>query len=298
MNTDYYVDATNGNDNNSGTITLPWQTLNKVNNFNFGEGDQILFKRGEVWNESLTIPSSGTALNPITFGAYDTGDLPIFNGTTTVSWNTPPSGNVYNATWANGDPGMLEYKDAPKPPIVTLNWSSSKVVSIQPGAVLIQKKDGYAYCNFWVTSATVTTVSGITFFRDSTAHWIANVTDSIELRQVEDGKEAKYRLTLDQGMHVDPGSLQKNGDWYWDSNTLYLYSDTDPTSIVRISDLVTGIYAENKQYLTIQDIAVQGFQDTGVHLDNTNNSIVQRMQVKNIDAKVSAPSHKPGILLH
>jgi hypothetical protein len=44
----YYVDATNGNDRNSGTSELtPWKTIAKVNDPRFDPGNQILFKRGE-----------------------------------------------------------------------------------------------------------------------------------------------------------------------------------------------------------------------------------------------------------
>jgi hypothetical protein len=44
----YYVDATNGNDLNSGTSELtPWKTIAKGNASRFYPGDQILFKRGE-----------------------------------------------------------------------------------------------------------------------------------------------------------------------------------------------------------------------------------------------------------
>ena len=44
----YYVDGSNGNDNNSGlSPDQAWQTINKVNNFSFQSGDSICFKRNE-----------------------------------------------------------------------------------------------------------------------------------------------------------------------------------------------------------------------------------------------------------
>jgi len=74
----YYVDATNGNDSNSGTSqSTPWKAISKVNNSNFQPGDFILFKRGEIWRERLKVPSSGSLVNPITFGAYGLGNKPI-----------------------------------------------------------------------------------------------------------------------------------------------------------------------------------------------------------------------------
>src|SRR5690606_1495697 len=78
---DYYVDATGGNDNNTGTsINSPWKTISKVNSFQFGAGSTIHFKRGEHWRETLTVDRSGTENNPITFTNYGSGHLPIIYG--------------------------------------------------------------------------------------------------------------------------------------------------------------------------------------------------------------------------
>ena len=85
----YYVDATNGNDSNPGTSqAAPWKTISKVNNSRFQPGNFILFKRGGTWREQLTVPSSGSEGNPITFGTYGRGDLPIISGADliTSSW--------------------------------------------------------------------------------------------------------------------------------------------------------------------------------------------------------------------
>ena len=79
--TNYYVDATNGNDSNPGTSeAAPWKKIAKVNSSHFQPGDFILFKRGETCREQLTVPTSGTSGNPITFTSYGTGDDPIISG--------------------------------------------------------------------------------------------------------------------------------------------------------------------------------------------------------------------------
>ncbi len=82
--TTYYVDATNGNDNNSGlSPSQAWQTINKVNNFNYQPGDTISFKRGETFTGyTLTPPStpSGTNNCYLVFNAYGNGALPVIDG--------------------------------------------------------------------------------------------------------------------------------------------------------------------------------------------------------------------------
>ena len=70
--TTYYVDATAGSDSNTGTsIDKPWQTLAKVSATTLNPGDQVLLKRGSVWNETLTLASAGTVSNPIVIDAYN-----------------------------------------------------------------------------------------------------------------------------------------------------------------------------------------------------------------------------------
>ncbi len=83
----YYV-STSGSDSNAGTSTAaPWKTISKVNSkvSTFQPGDNILFKRGDVFTGSQSGQGvlnwenkSGTAAAPITISNYGTGVLPVF----------------------------------------------------------------------------------------------------------------------------------------------------------------------------------------------------------------------------
>ena len=76
----YYVSPA-GNDSNNGTSQASaWKTLAKINNTALQPGDTVLFKRGAIWRESLTVKTSGAAGKPITFDAYGTGNKPVFYG--------------------------------------------------------------------------------------------------------------------------------------------------------------------------------------------------------------------------
>ena len=75
---DYYVDAINGNDNNSGTsLSQPWRSILKICYATFAPGDNIYFKRGCIWRNQLSIPNMGAQGTPITFSAYGSGDKPV-----------------------------------------------------------------------------------------------------------------------------------------------------------------------------------------------------------------------------
>ena len=98
--TTYYVDATNGIDNNNGLSPVTaWKTIAQVNSYSFSPGDSILFKKGETWRETLTIPSSGSSASIITFSAYGTGAAPIISGSDliTAGWSQE-STNIWKST--------------------------------------------------------------------------------------------------------------------------------------------------------------------------------------------------------
>ena len=84
----YYVDncVTVGSDSNNGTSTsTPWLTVAKVNAGSFSAGDSVLFQKSCTWRETLTVPTSGSSGNQITFGSYGTGALPVISGANALS---------------------------------------------------------------------------------------------------------------------------------------------------------------------------------------------------------------------
>ena len=94
----YYVDSVNGLDSNPGTLAEPWKTIAKVNSTTLAPGQSVGFASGDVWRETLTPSSSGTALSPITFGAYGSGAEPIITGANLLSSWTSYSANVWQAS--------------------------------------------------------------------------------------------------------------------------------------------------------------------------------------------------------
>lgn len=122
--TTYYVDCTAANDSGNGTSTgTAWKTINKVNTSTFSGDDQILFKKGCIWRETLTMPSSGTSGHPITFSAYGSGDKPKIYGSTQVSTWTNESGNLWYAT-ASADPTSVWFVNTDK----TIVWGTKQTL--------------------------------------------------------------------------------------------------------------------------------------------------------------------------
>jgi len=101
---DYYVNALEGSDSNSGTSkTEAWKTINKVNTYSFKPGDIIYFKKGQTFNGQLVLSGiNGTSDNPITFTSYGTtgseeDKKPVISVLTTQKWSdwTKVKTNIY-----------------------------------------------------------------------------------------------------------------------------------------------------------------------------------------------------------
>jgi len=79
--TNYYVDATLGNDTYSGkSPSYAWKSLSKVSSSSFAANDSILFKRGETFRGNITAVRNGTASGSVVYGAYGIGNKPILMG--------------------------------------------------------------------------------------------------------------------------------------------------------------------------------------------------------------------------
>ena len=71
----YFVDASQGNDNNSGlSQTEAWKSLTNIKNTSFNPGDKLLFKRGERVEGVLQLSARGSETQPIVIGAYGEGE--------------------------------------------------------------------------------------------------------------------------------------------------------------------------------------------------------------------------------
>ncbi|RZK25797.1 MAG: T9SS type A sorting domain-containing protein [Flavobacterium sp.] len=83
----YYFSTSIGDDSRTAiqaqNPSTPWKTLKKLNAFftNIQPGDSVLFKRGDVWRESLTIIGSLAKKDKqIILSAYGIGNKPVISG--------------------------------------------------------------------------------------------------------------------------------------------------------------------------------------------------------------------------
>ncbi|MFC1826962.1 right-handed parallel beta-helix repeat-containing protein [Thermodesulfobacteriota bacterium] len=279
--TTYFIDATGGNDANDGlTEQTAWQSLSKVNSYPFAPGENVLFKRGERWRGTLTIPSSGTADMPIVFGAYGDGPLPIIDATALTAGWTALGNNLYSLPWWISDanttryfrPSVLVYGGEPLPPVYTLTFADLTAAP-EPNEILLQKP----WQTMIVTSADINenTVSGLSIYDG----W--NTTNKVDalpmgVATIETNPPGAPPIDVTPKL----SGLTEPGHWYWLDNTLYLHSDIPPDDMeVEVVSQLYAIDSNQKDYLTIQDLAVRSGISAGVILQTTDHAILRNLLI-------------------
>ncbi len=284
---DYYVDelADSGGDGSSG---LAWNSVSQVNAAmgTFVAGDHVYFKRGGFFRgDSLLINGvSGTGMNPVVFGAYGSGLLPIIDGSQPVNWQLEVE-NIYSTSFTgtgvnNEDPFLLVVADTPKSPVTTMKLNSLPA-ELTEHAVLIQVEPEYS--NFWVkaTDAGNKTVTGYNL-----AQHLIEEGGSLVFRYVEDGKEKASSESLrvvdviTSGAEANTGLTE--GDWYWDkaNKRIYLFTtDVPDNDTVQVNWEADGIRVENSTYVHVQDIKVQKFNKQGVVLYLSSNITIDGLEI-------------------
>ncbi|MBL0349699.1 MAG: right-handed parallel beta-helix repeat-containing protein [Elusimicrobia bacterium] len=284
----YYVEAARGNDAWAGTVANggflpsgcesdgntsdcangPWKTLARANAAPLNPGDSVLLKRGEVWREPLVVGRSGNASSPITFGAYGSGSLPRIIASTRVTGWTLASGNIY---WAAvpGEVNQVLVDDDALEEAYEPNgdfFYADATHATDPNQRIID--------NDMAISAGVLTGARVIM---KTLPW------AYETKVVQSYAAGSHTLTLDSPTS-DPITtgvgyrligkidfLNRAGEWVYDSSAGRLYvwlkdSASPAGHRVEMNGTAVGIEIEGRNYITVQDLAVEGASDSGIHV--------------------------------
>ena len=174
----YYIDSTEGNDDNDGlSPTTAWKTITKVNNElsarTFKPGDSILFKRGDKWTSgnNLQITQGGATDQPLTIGAYGTGNKPVFYGGTHIICTTDGIGyiTVQDIRVEKAGTGSSLYFRANNMNNITI--SRVEVIGSEQNAIFLASVSGYLIEDCYVDYAAN---SGIVIYGSTTTPPINN----------------------------------------------------------------------------------------------------------------------------
>ena len=308
--TTYLVSSSTGNDNNNG-VTLPFQTIAKVNSLTLTSGDKVLFKCGDVWQgEQLIISQSGSDGNPITYGSYpeDCANKPVLSGSRPISGWSVHSGSIYvadlgagvnNGRFPNGINQLFRNGERLTmgrwPNLGTTNGGYS-VVDGQPagsqitdnqlpggsftGGIIHIKTMRWLLVNRIITGRSGSTLS----LNDSLSCW--------------GGTCQGWGYFINNHL----STLDQDGEWYYDeaANRVYLYSTSgSPTniegSVIFDTDANSahgGIMLSStppSSYVVVDNLAVKNWFNRGISAwgsirsDIYHHITVQNTLVKDID---------------
>ncbi len=271
----YYV-ATEGNNSYDGLAGTydgthgPWQTVAKVNGRTFAAGDSVLFKRGEVWREQLTISSSGNSGSQLTFGAYGSGANPEINAADIVSGWTLYSGDIWQATVSSSITSIPQiFLDGARQTLArSTGWSTIDATSTsatylydtsltQPDNYWVGATAVIRGCDYSIDAETITASS-------SSAHTITWGSDLWT-----GNPPAGYGYYMENKFE----QLDTAGEWYFDATTHTLYlqmpSGQNPNShTIEASVRTYGVYAPDESYVTITDLSIKNAARSGIYVAN------------------------------
>jgi len=277
----YFVDTIDGADSNNGTSELTaWRSTTKVNAAiqagTILPGNAVLFKRNQVHYGSINVTRSGALNNPITFGAYGIGQLPVLTGFNSVSiWNS-----VGTNLWESASsPSTLASCN-----IISLNGVN------QPYGKM--PKSGY----WTITSTTPTSITSSNL-NSATTDWTgANVASKTARWHVDRSVVSSHsgNTIAFSPMSYEPvagwGFFLQNhikactqqNDWCYNATTkkISIYSTTTPVN-VKVPNLDIGINLNAVNYIKINNIAFEGYNSYGIFANLSNTVSNTGIEIQN-----------------
>lgn len=245
FSTDYLVKVDGGTGAGT-TDATAWNITKAISSYNtLVAGDRLLFKAGQVFQTSATIPVTGNAgnsSNPITYSRYGTGTNPIITGAQTITgWTAHPtipgvfyaSVDVAELQVVTVDGVLYEMGRYPKTGYLNIDSHSGRtsITSTSIGSLPFNPVNGRAVirkARYIMDRQPITAKTGNTIIVSEPNDDYGN-TNSI------------YELSDGNGFFIQahPSTLTQLGDWYYDKIAKRLYvhfgGGTPSSHVVRAS---------------------------------------------------------------
>ena len=285
----YYVSATGNNSNDGLSAATAWQTIAKVNSFNFAANDNVLFNRGNTFYGGIIVNGSN-----INYGAYGSGAKPIITGLSTVSGWVSLGGNIWEAPVTNVKNGVN---------LVVRNGTIQQV-----GRYPNTDAANGGYLTY--TAATNTSITGSA--QSSTTNW-AGAEVAIRASRWEilrkqvtshSGGVVSFatnpvvpRVNYGYFFQRDSRTLDLDGEWWHDAinNKLRMYfGNNSPASYnIQIATVDTLFRCQGLSYITISDISFNGSNKGAIMINGGIGITAKNCDINNSGAEaITAMSAK------
>jgi parallel beta-helix repeat protein len=301
--TNYYFSSTEGDDSRTSAeaqnSATPWKTISKLNSIisSLQPGDQILFKRGDIFYGSIVASKAGTSSQRIIFSAYGSGAKPIITGFTQVTSWTNAGGNIWQSTNAVSTLGTTN--------IVAVNGVNT------PMGRTPNNGSYYSISSHTSSSVTINSLSGSSYkgaevvFR-TVASWImsrnlitnqSGTTLSFVKNYPNPFNFTIYDPTNGQAFIQNSlSTLDVQNEWYYDPSTkkLSVYSSGTPAGVnIATIDSLVKIGAG---YLTFDNLEFRGANTDCFQLSSATNITIQNCDVRYVgDNAVQQMNGNPNL---
>ena len=277
----YYVSAS-GNDTNDGlTAITPWQTIRKVNSFNFKPNDVILFKRGDTFYGGIVVKRAN-----LNFGAFGTGSKPVITGLSTVTGWVNLGGNIWEAPApeAKNDVNLV------------LRDRTIQQVGRYPNRDAVN--EGYiTYTSASNSSITVPGLSANTNWTNAEVAIRHNRWDITKQKIKRHSgniltfnKEEQERPRVNYGCFIqrDSRTLDRDGEWWYNERTGKLrmfFGNNNPGQYNIQISTVDALFKNLYSGLTISDLAFYGGGKKGIWTNGGSGITIKNCDVTNSGAE-------------
>jgi parallel beta-helix repeat protein len=250
----------------------PWRSLERLNEFipELSPGDSVLFKKGDVFYGTLELKKSGTKENPIVFGHYGTGPLPMITG-------------LYELQgWERHSPGIyfIELPSRAKPiQLLTINGKPQAMGrfpnsdAANKGYLIPESISGKTRLSHDVFLNNEAWQGAELVLRKN--HWIIDrqkITAS-QGNTITFSAATRYEPKKGYGFFIQNhmNTLDQTGDWYQDLDTNRLYvclEDSNPENytihVSNVQQLITTL--PNTRHVTIEGLHLNGANKSGLFI--------------------------------
>ena len=280
--TTYYFSVTDGDDSRTSAqaqnSSTPWKSIDKLNSFfsSLQPGDQVLFKRGDVFYGSINISKSGGAGSPIVFGAYGSGNKPVISGFATISSWTSVGNGLYEATVSAGLSTLN---------MVTLDGNFQVMGKYPKG------NSGYLTISSGSTSSISSSgLSGIPSFTGGEIvwrpyHWTlwratvnSQSSSSVSFTafpSTSGGSTEAPQAGYGFFFQNHPNACTSLGEWAYNSSshkiTMYFGGSGPGSHVVKVSSIENLITLSGRSYISFDNVALQGANSGSFSIINSNN---------------------------
>lgn len=274
----YYVANSGNNGNNGLSSGAPFETISHAISV-WSAGDEILLKRGDVFDPVSISGADGSSGSRYRFGAYGSGSRPKISGFVNPgsSWVSEGS-NIYSYYNAGFEQVRLVRIGGTNQPIGRFPKSGYWTIQNRTGNTQISDSTNLGSAPNFVGGELVTRkVNWVTDVCQVTAQTSSSVTMI---------SPSGYELYINNGYffqnHIN--CLTQQNDWYYNASEkkVYMYSTTNPDGLsIEISFAQRCMYFSGCDYYDIDDLDLQGSYEHGLQGIGSNHVRINRTKIRN-----------------